>query len=88
MESLRSLIALSVQFGLQQHEVDVTNTLLNGEHEEEVYMQQPRGFVVEGWYVRLAILAYISMQEEMSSLLECMSTIVFWQVEIRGESEN
>ena len=53
MESLRSLIALSVQFGLQLHQVDVTTAFLNGELEEEVYMQQPRGFVFEGkktWY--------------------------------------
>ena len=48
MESLRSLIALSVQFGLQLHQVDVTTAFLNGELEEEVYMQQPRGFVFEG----------------------------------------
>ena len=53
MESLRSLIALSVQFGLQLHQVDVTTAFLNGELEEQVYMQQPRGFVFEGkktWY--------------------------------------
>ena len=48
MESLRALIALSVQFGLQLHQVDVTTAFLNGELEEEVYMQQPIGFVREG----------------------------------------
>ena len=48
MESLRALIALSVQFGLQLHQVDVTTAFLNGELEEEVYMQQPKGFVHEG----------------------------------------
>ena len=48
MESLRALIALSVQFGLQLHQVDVTTAFLNGELEEEVYMQQPKGFVHTG----------------------------------------
>ena len=48
MESLRTLLALSVQFGLQLHQVDVTTAFLNGELEEEVYMQQPKGFVHEG----------------------------------------
>ena len=48
MESLRALIALSVQFGLQLHQVDVTTAFLNGELEEEVYIQQPKGFVRTG----------------------------------------
>ena len=48
MESLRALLALSVQFGLQLHQVDVTTAFLNGELEEEVYMQQPKGFSREG----------------------------------------
>ena len=48
MESLRVLIALSVQFGLQLHQIDVTTAFLNGELEEEVYMQQPKGFIREG----------------------------------------
>ena len=48
MESLRALLALSVQFGLQRHQVDVTIAFLNGELEEEVYMQQPKGFIRKG----------------------------------------
>ena len=48
MESLRALLALSVQFGLQLHQVDVTTAFLDGELEEEVYMQQPKGFSREG----------------------------------------
>ena len=35
MESLRALIALSVQFGLQLHQVDVTPAFLNGELDED-----------------------------------------------------
>ena len=48
MESLRALLALSVQLGLQLHQVDVTTAFLNGELEEEVYMQQPKGFIRKG----------------------------------------
>ena len=47
-ESLRALIALSIQCGLKLHQVDVTTAFLNGILEEEVYMKQPRGFVTEG----------------------------------------
>ena len=47
-ESLRLLIALSVQDGLKLHQVDVATAFLNGTLEEEVYMMQPEGFEVEG----------------------------------------
>ena len=48
LESLRTLIAMSVQYRLQLHQVDVTTAFLNGELEEEVYMRQPEGFVTPG----------------------------------------
>lgn len=47
-ESLRVLIALSVQYGLQLHQVDVTTAFLNGNLEEEIFMKQPKGFGTKG----------------------------------------
>jgi hypothetical protein len=47
-ESLRVLIALSMQCGLKLHQLDVTTAFLNGNLEEEVYMTQPKGFVKQG----------------------------------------
>ena len=47
-ESIRTVIALSVQRGLKLHQIDVTSAFLNGELEDEVYMKQPEGFEVEG----------------------------------------
>ena len=47
-ESLRLLMALSVQHGLTLQQIDVTTAFLNGKLEEEVYMQQPNGFVCQG----------------------------------------
>ena len=48
LESVRTLIALAVQYGLNLHQVDVTTAFLNGELEEEVYVKQPEGFIAEG----------------------------------------
>ena len=48
LESLRTLVALSVQKGLQLHQVDITTAFLNGILEEEVYMHQPEVFVSKG----------------------------------------
>ena len=46
--TLRVLLALSAQYGLKLHQVDVTTTFLYGNLEEEVYMAQPVGFVSKG----------------------------------------
>ena len=47
-ESLRKVIALTIQNGLKLHQMDVTTAFLNGELKEEVHMKQPEGYVVKG----------------------------------------
>ena len=41
-------MALTAHFNLELHQMDVKTTFLNGDLYEEVYMQQPEGFVVDG----------------------------------------
>ena len=48
LESLHTLIAVSVQRGFKVHHVDVSTAFLNGSLQEEVYMRQPKGFVKKG----------------------------------------
>ena len=47
-ESLRMVIAVTVQNDLKLHQMDVTTAFVNGELKEEVYMKQPEGYVVKG----------------------------------------
>ena len=47
-ESFRNLVAVAVQKGLKLHQLDITAAFLNGHLEDEVFMRQPEGFVVEG----------------------------------------
>jgi hypothetical protein len=48
IETVRLLIAIAAQRGWKVHHMNVKSTFLNGELREEVYVQQPLGFVVQG----------------------------------------
>ncbi|KAK2408198.1 hypothetical protein QL285_043729 [Trifolium repens] len=46
--SIRVLISIAAIFNLVVHQMDVKTAFLNGDLEEEIYMEQPEGFVVHG----------------------------------------
>jgi hypothetical protein len=48
MESIRMLLAVAAQEGWLVHHMDVKSAFLNGELKEEVYVQQPPGFIAAG----------------------------------------
>ena len=47
-DSFRIIIALVAHFDLELHQMDVKTAFLNGELSENVYMAQPKGFIIEG----------------------------------------
>uniref|UniRef100_A0A2N9GXV9 Reverse transcriptase Ty1/copia-type domain-containing protein n=1 Tax=Fagus sylvatica TaxID=28930 RepID=A0A2N9GXV9_FAGSY len=47
-DSLRIIMALVAHYDLELHQMDVKTAFLNGSLEEEVYMDQPKGFSIEG----------------------------------------
>ena len=47
-DSFRIIMALVAHYDLELQQMDVKTTFLNGDLEENVYMAQPKGFVVEG----------------------------------------
>lgn len=46
--SIRTIIAIAAAKGRKLHQMDVKTTFLNGMIEEEVYIEQPDGFVIHG----------------------------------------
>ena len=46
-DSFRIVMAIVAHFNLELHQMDVKTAFLNGDLEEEVYMEQPEGFVKE-----------------------------------------
>ena len=46
--SIRMLVAIAAFNNLEIHQMDVKNAFLNGELDEEIYMEQPEGFIVPG----------------------------------------
>jgi hypothetical protein len=46
--SIRSIIAITFVMGSKLHQMDVNISFLNGVIEEEVYIEQPQGFVIHG----------------------------------------
>jgi len=48
LNSLRSLLAYAVNKKLIIHQMDVNTAFLNGHLQEDIYMEQPPGYVIEG----------------------------------------
>ena len=48
LTSIRLPISLVATHGWDLHQLDIKNVLLNGDPAEEVYMEQPPGFVAQG----------------------------------------
>ena len=54
--SIRMLIAIASILNLEIHQMDVKTAFLNGELEEEIYMQQPEGFLSPGNEIKVCKL--------------------------------
>jgi hypothetical protein len=48
LTTIRVLLSLTASYGLLVHQMDVKTAFLNGEVEEEIYMDRPDGFVSKG----------------------------------------
>ena len=46
MESIRTILAYASSKRIKVYQMDVKSTFFNGELEEEVYIEQPKGFLL------------------------------------------
>ncbi len=65
--SIKTLISLTAEMGWRIHQMDVKFAYLNGDLEEEVYMEQPDGFQVqeEEHYVYRLIKALYGLKQAL-----------------------
>jgi transposase InsO family protein len=61
MPSLRALLAIAAAQDLEVHQMDVRTAFLNGELEEDIYMEQPQGFVASGSQAQLVYKLHRSL---------------------------
>ena len=48
MTSIRTVLSIAASMNLEVEQLDVKTTFLHGDLEEEIYMQEPEGFVKKG----------------------------------------
>ena len=56
LTSVRLLISLAATHNWPLHQLDIKNAFLHGDLQEEVYMEQPPGFVAQGEYGKVCHL--------------------------------
>nr|GEV48233.1 zinc finger, CCHC-type [Tanacetum cinerariifolium] len=74
---IRLLIALTSIHNLVIHQMDVKTTFLNGKLDEEVYMNQPRGFIMPGNENKVDLTnEFLSSRLSMKDMREADVTLV------------
>ena len=48
MSSIRTVVGIAASMNLEVEQLDVKTAFLHGDLEEEIYMEQPEGFIDEG----------------------------------------
>ena len=56
MTFVRLFISLAATYNWDLHQLDIKNAFLHGDLQEEVYMEQPRGFVAHGEIGKVCLL--------------------------------
>ncbi|XP_070050122.1 uncharacterized protein [Nicotiana tomentosiformis] len=59
--SIRVFVALAAVYGLEIHQLDIKTAFLNGELEEDIYIEQPEGFVVPGKEKKMCKLVKVTL---------------------------
>ncbi|KAK1660536.1 hypothetical protein QYE76_048695 [Lolium multiflorum] len=77
LTTIRVLLSMAASYGLIVHQMDVKTAFLNGELEEEIYMDQPDGFVVKGFGKRSRDCSSSSPRVAFRPSRAVLPTVVF-----------
>ncbi|RVW62393.1 Retrovirus-related Pol polyprotein from transposon RE1 [Vitis vinifera] len=78
LDTIRMLLALAAQKGWNIHQMDVKSAFLNGYLEEEIFVEQPEGFIVKGMEEKVYLLkkALYGLKQAPRAWKVCDETLV------------
>ena len=68
METIQTMLSITAQKKWKVYQMDVKSALLNGVVKEEVYVEQPPGYEIEGQEHKLCKLGESSLWSEASAM--------------------
>ena len=77
LNSVRLFISIAASQQWMIHQLDIKNAFLHGDLEEEVYLEQPPGFVAQGEYGKVCRLS----SEKSSLWIEAESPCLVWKIQ-------
>ena len=70
MDSIRLTLAIAATQGWEVHQMDVKNAFFHGDLSEEIYMEQPHGFIQNSSFVRTLKKSLYSLKHPESLVCE------------------
>lgn len=88
--TIRTIVAIGAAMDLEMHQMDVKTAFLNGELEEDIYMDQPQGFVEDGNQYLVCKLkkSLHGLKQSLRAWYPCIDTFFVTKGFVRSEGDH
>jgi hypothetical protein len=87
MDSIRLALAIAIAKGWEVHHMDVKNAFLHGDLSEEIYMEQPQGFMQDSYLVCRLKKSLYGLKQAPRALYTKMDSYLLSQKFVRCKSD-